>query len=235
MISGKKKILLVEDDVNFGSILKSYLELHEFNVELKQDGSMGLTAFKSRNFDLCVLDVMMPEMDGFSLAQAIRDTGSPVPFIFLTAKMLKEDQLKGFKLGAEDYITKPFDSEVLLYKIRAILRRGSKSLEQGRQMELQFGKLTFNHLHRKLKTPIAEYSLTGKETELLRMLCLSHEYFLHRKEALLKIWGDENYFTARSMDVYIAKLRKYLKDDPDIEIQNVHGDGYRLVVKRQER
>jgi len=229
----KNRILLVEDDVNFGLILKSYLELNDFDVELKTDGSQGLSAFRSRPFDLCVLDVMMPDMDGFSLAAAMKESGSRVPFIFLTAKTLKDDQIKGFKLGADDYITKPFDTEVLLYKMRAILRRSSLGKEETDQVEFMVGKLVFNHLHRKLKTPLAEYSLTGKESDLLRMLCLSHDYFLHRKDALLKIWGDDNYFTTRSMDVYIAKIRKYLKDDPNLEIQNVHGDGYRLVNKGQ--
>jgi len=231
MKAARNRILLVEDDVNFGSILKSYLELHEFDVTLRQDGLQGLATFKNRPFDLCVLDVMMPEMDGYTLAAAIRETGSMVPFIFLTAKTLREDQLEGFRLGADDYITKPFDTEVLLYKIRAILRRGNLAADESQQAEFEFGRMVFNHRLRKLKTPVTEYSLTGKENDLLRMLCLSHDYFLHRKEALLKIWGEENYFTARSMDVYIAKLRKYLKDDPGIEIQNIHGDGYRLIVK----
>lgn len=231
MKASHNRILLVEDDLNFGSILKSYLELNDFEVELQQDGLMGLNAFKNRSFDLCVLDVMMPEMDGFSLAESIKESGSTVPVIFLTAKTLKEDQVKGFELGADDYITKPFDTEVLLYKIRAILRRSNHFREESRQVEFTLSKIEFNHLHRKLKTPLSEYSLTGKENDLLRLLILSHDYFLHRKEALLKIWGEENYFTARSMDVYIAKLRKYLKDDPNLEIQNVHGDGYRLVVK----
>ncbi len=231
MKAARNRILLVEDDVNFGSILKSYLELHEFEVTLRQDGLQGLATYKNRPFDLCVLDVMIPEMDGFTLAASIRETGSVVPFIFLTAKTLNEDQLKGFKLGADDYITKPFDTEVLLYKIRAILRRGNPAGDESQQAEFEFANMVFNHRLRKLKTPVTEYSLTGKENDLLRMLCLSQDYFLHRKEALLKIWGEENYFTARSMDVYIAKLRKYLKDDPGIEIQNIHGDGYRLIVK----
>ncbi len=230
MKTNRNRLLLVEDDVNFGSILKSYLELHEFVVVLRPDGLQGLATFKSRPFDLCVLDVMMPEMDGFTLASAIRQTGSQVPFIFLTAKTMKSDQLKGYELGADDYITKPFDTEVLLYKIRAILRRGNAG-EESQQSEFEIGKLIFNYRLRRLRTPLTEYALTGKENELLRMLCLSHDYFLHRKEALLKIWGEENYFTARSMDVYIAKLRKYLKDDPGLEIQNVHGDGYRLILK----
>ncbi len=230
MKTNRNRLLLVEDDVNFGSILKSYLELHEFEVVLRPDGLQGLATFKSRPFDLCVLDVMMPEMDGFTLASAIRQTGSQVPFIFLTAKTMKSDQLKGYELGADDYITKPFDTEVLLYKIRAILRRGNAG-EESQQSEFEIGKLVFNYRLRRLRTPLTEYALTGKENELLRMLCLSHDYFLHRKEALLKIWGEENYFTARSMDVYIAKLRKYLKDDPGLEIQNVHGDGYRLILK----
>jgi len=224
----KHRILLVEDDVNFGSILKSYLELHEFQVILKQDGRQGLQAFSEQSFDLCVLDVMLPGMDGFSLAESIRESSARVPFIFLTARTLREDQINGFRLGADDYITKPFDTEVLLYKIRAILKRGPQE-KVSTQKEIPIGKLTFNSLHRKLITPEREYSLTAKENELLRMLVLSQDYFLHRKDALLKIWGDDNYFTARSMDVYIAKLRKYLKDDPEIKIQNVHGDGYRLV------
>lgn len=224
----KYRILLVEDDLNFGSILRSYLELYEFDVVLKADGKLGFQAFREGGFDLCVLDVMLPEMDGFSLAASIRDSSDRVPFIFLTARTLKEDQINGFRLGADDYITKPFDTEVLLYKIRAILKRGPQ-VKEAKQNEIAIGKLSFNCLHRKLITPEREYSLTSKENELLRMLFLSQDYFLHRKDALLKIWGDDNYFTARSMDVYMAKLRKYLRDDPGIRIQNVHGDGYRLV------
>lgn len=233
MNSTNIKILLVEDDLNFGNILRSYLELNDFKVELRIDGKQAWATFMREKFDICILDVMMPEMDGFSLAREIRTVNQKIPIIFLTAKSLREDMIEGFQAGGDDYITKPFDSEVLLYRIRAILRRGNNE-NNVRNDHFQIGRYQFNSRLRILKINETEYKLTPKESELLKMLCLAKDDLLLRKEALLKIWGDDNYFTTRSMDVFIAKLRKYLKDDPEIEILSVHGNGYQLVTKRQE-
>ncbi|MCX6271492.1 MAG: response regulator transcription factor [Bacteroidetes bacterium] len=206
-MSKKPCILLVEDDLNFGAILKSYLELNEFLVIWRTDGKQAWSEFFRHPFDLCILDVMMPEMDGFTLAKEIRDINSDIPVIFLTAKTLRDDILEGFRLGADDYITKPFDSEVLLFKIRAILKR-SQNLN-GSKVEtpdtFEIGKYFFNYKLRQLKHDTLNQSLTPKEAELLRLLCLTKNDVLYRKEALLKIWGDDSYFTTRSMDVFITK------------------------------
>lgn len=227
----RNRILLVEDDVNFGSILKSYLELNDLEVVLKPDGKRAMEALGSLDFHLCILDVMMPELDGFSLAEAMKAGGLKIPFIFLTARTLKEDQVRGFRLGADDYITKPFDTDLLLYKIRAILRRGTDNNESSGREEFTIGIFHFNSWMRKLESPGANRTLTAREAELLKMLCLAKDQFLIRKEALLKIWGEDSYFTGRSMDVFIARLRKYLKEDENLEIVNIHGDGYRLLQK----
>ncbi|MCX6283011.1 MAG: response regulator transcription factor [Bacteroidetes bacterium] len=225
-----KKILLVEDDPNFGSIMKSYLEMNDYQVVLKVDGKQGLSAFKVNQFDICILDVMMPEMDGFTLAREIKKVNSRVPFIFLTAKSLKSDMLEGFKTGADDYITKPFDSEVLLYKIAAILKRKSSSDPETEITEFRVGKFLFHYTLRTLTIDGATQQLSPKEAKLLRMLCTSKDGILIRKEALETIWGADNYFNGRSMDVFIAKLRKYLRADTGIEIMNIHGNGFRLIV-----
>jgi two-component system, OmpR family, response regulator len=227
----KIRILLVEDDPNFGSILKSYLELGEYDVMLKDDGKQGLAAFVSYSFDLCILDIMMPEMDGFTLAREIRKRNGKLPLIFLTAKTLKQDILEGFKIGADDYLTKPFDSEVLLCKIAAILKRKSESGETGiEQAEYKVGAFRYNYRLRALTLNDQTITLSPKEAELLKMLCTAKDGLISRKDALLGIWGNDNYFTTRSMDVFMARLRKYLKADPDIEIINIHGNGYRIVV-----
>jgi len=224
------KILLVEDDPNFGSIMKSYLELNDFEVILKTDGKQGLAAFKSIRFDICILDVMMPEMDGFTLAREIKKSNSQIPFIFLSAKSLKEDMLEGFKTGADDYITKPFDSEVLLFKLRAILKRNNQKNESDNDLLLiPIGKLQFHYALRTLTMNEQVQQLSPKEAKLLRMLCTAKEGILSRKDALEKIWGSDNYFNGRSMDVFIARLRKYLKADPSIEIVNIHGNGFRII------
>ena len=226
----KIKILLVEDDPNFGSIMKSYLELNDFEVKLKADGKQGLSAFKSEPFDICILDVMMPEMDGFTLAKEIKKSNSDVPFIFLTAKSLKEDMLEGFKTGADDYITKPFDSEVLLFKLHAILKRNIQRVENESFVnEMMVGKLLFNYNLRTLSFENITQQLSPKEANLLRMLCTARDGILLRKDALEKIWGADNYFNGRSMDVFIARLRKCLKADPSIEIANIHGNGFRII------
>lgn len=227
----KIKILLVEDDPNFGMIMKSYLELNEFHVVLRSDGKQGLSAFRSEPWDICILDVMMPEMDGFALAREIRKLNSRIPFIFLTAKTLKDDMLEGFRIGADDYITKPFDSEVLLYKLKAILNRRNQEEEQIPK-ELPLGSFVFNTVLRTLHGREGTIQLSPKEAGLLKLLCQAKDGVLSRKEALEKIWGSDNYFNGRSMDVFITKLRKYLKSDPDVEIVNIHGNGFRLIRKK---
>jgi DNA-binding response OmpR family regulator len=227
----KIKILLVEDDPNFGSILKSYLELNDFSVVLKPDGKQGLATFLAEPFHICILDVMMPEMDGFTLAKEIKKLNSDIPFVFLTAKSLKEDILEGFRTGADDYITKPFDSEVLLFKLQAILKRHHTHASQGPELnEFQVGKFLFNFTLRTLTMGEIIHQLSPKEAGLLKMLCNARDGILLRKEALEKIWGTDNYFNGRSMDVFIARLRKYLKDDPAIEIANIHGNGFRIII-----
>ena len=229
-MSHKIKILLVEDDPNFGSIMKSYLELNDFEVVLKPDGKQGLSAFKTGPFDICILDVMMPEMDGFTLAKEIKKTTIDTPFIFLTAKSLKEDMLEGFKTGADDYITKPFDSEVLLFKLHAILKRNIQRAENDSFVnEMKVGKLVFNYNLRTLSQDNLTQQLSPKEAGLLRMLITAKDGILLRKDALEKIWGNDNYFNGRSMDVFIARLRKCLKADPAIEIANIHGNGFRII------
>ncbi len=230
----KNRILLVEDDPNFGSILKSYLELHDFDVMLKTDGKQGFSAFRSFPCDICILDVMMPEMDGFALAREIRKINSGIPLIFLTAKTLKSDVIEGFRTGADDYITKPFDSELLLYKIKAILKRTPKE-EENQETIFSIGKFRFNYPLRDLESADESFHLSPKEAELLRMLCTARGGVLLRKEALERIWEVDNYFTTRSMDVFIARLRKYFKADPAIEIINIHGNGFRLTGLTSEK
>ena len=230
----KVKILLVEDDPNFGSIMQSYLELNEYNVILRVDGKQGLESVKTDSFDLCILDVMMPEMDGFTLAREIKKLHPDLPFIFLTAKSLKADMLEGFKAGADDYVTKPFDSEVLLYKLKAILKRhAQEEKDESNQIEFKVGSFSFNSMLRTLTLGDNVQSLSPKEARLLQMLCEAKDLILVRKDALEKIWGDDNYFNGRSMDVFITRLRKYLKADPTVVIDNIHGNGFRLVVKSQ--
>jgi|TARA_B110000208_G_C11797628_1_gene440371 DNA-binding response OmpR family regulator len=231
---GSKRILLVEDDPNFGIVLKDYLALNDYNVTHAKDGIEGLIMFKNNSYDLCILDVMMPRKDGFSLAQDIRATDKDVPIIFLTAKTLKEDVLKGYSVGADDYLNKPFDSEVLLYKIKAILqRKDSDKSSDSEQFEFVIGQFFFNSKLRHLS--IGEkgepQKLSPKESKLLRMLAIHKNDLMPRELALTKIWRDDNYFTSRSMDVYIAKLRKYLKSDEGVEILNIHGEGFRLLEK----
>lgn len=228
------KILLVEDDQNFGDVLKSYLEMYDYDVTLAIDGEAGYEAFKKGDFDLCITDVMMPKKDGFSLAKDIRNHNKEMPIIFLTAKVLKEDVLEGFKLGADDYITKPFNSEELLFRIKAVLRRASKPEENPEnQREFNIGDYHFDYVLRILtyKPDDSTDKLSPKEAQLLRLFCFRINDVLQRSEALTKIWEDDNYFTARSMDVFITKIRKYLAKDPNIEIQNIHGNGFRLYLK----
>lgn len=234
------RILLVEDDQNFGDVLRSYLEMHEYDVTLATDGVEGLESYNRGEFDLCIFDVMMPKKDGFTLAREIREQDNDMPIIFLTAKTMKDDVLKGFKIGADDYITKPFNSEELLYRIQAILKRSqAKSDPREEIKEFNIGKYHFNFPLRILTfdpegREEEKMKLSPKEAQLLRMFAMYMNDILPRSEALKKIWGEDNYFTARSMDVFVTKLRKYLKRDENIEIVNIHGNGFQLLVKAEE-
>ena len=227
----KPKILLCEDDTNLGMVLKNYLELNDYEVILERDGRLGLAAFQREKFDICLLDVMMPNMDGFTLAEEIRDINPDVPLFFLSAKTMKDDIIQGYKLGADDYITKPFDSEVLLHKIKAILKRNEELHKEEANMEFDMGKYHFNPRLRELTVDGKVQTLSPKENELLKMLAEYKNDLLPREAALKRIWGSDTYFNGRSMDVYIAKLRKYLKEDDKLEIVNIHGNGFRLVEK----
>jgi two-component system, OmpR family, response regulator len=234
------KILLVEDDQNFGDVLRSYLEMHDYDVVLATDGAQGLESFNRGEFDLCIFDVMMPKKDGFTLAREVREKDMEVPIIFLTAKTMKDDILQGFKLGADDYITKPFNSEELLYRIQAILKRSHQKADPREEVkEFTIGKYHFNYPLRILTYDMGgadeeKDKLSPKEAQLLRMFAMYVNDILPRSEALTKIWGEDNYFTARSMDVFVTKLRKYLKRDENIEIVNIHGNGFQLLVKAEE-
>jgi two-component system, OmpR family, response regulator len=227
----KPKILLCEDDTNLGQVLKNYLELNDYDVTLERDGRLGLAAFQREKYDLCLLDVMMPNMDGFTLGEEIRDINPDVPLFFLSAKTMKDDIIQGYKLGADDYITKPFDSEVLLLKIKAILKRNEELHREEVNAEFDLGRYHFNPRLRELSIDGKIQVLSPKENELLKMLCEYKNDLLSREIALKKIWGSDTYFNGRSMDVYIAKLRKYLKEDATIEIVNIHGNGFRLVAE----
>ena len=227
-----KKILIVEDDPNFGKILKEYLTLNDYEIVLAKNGIEGFEKFNKSDFDLCILDIMMPYKDGFTLAKEIREKNDEVPIFFLTAKHLKEDVLKGFKIGGDDYMTKPFDSEVLLAKIKATLNRNKKSFTPDNDIfEFDFSDFNFNSKLRILTYKGGkDIKLSPKESQLLRLLVLHINDLLPRETALNKIWRDDNYFTSRSMDVYIAKLRKYLVRDKKVQILNIHGEGFRLVI-----
>ena len=231
-MSYKKNILLVEDDHNFGSILNDYLKLHSYKITLARNGVEGLDKFKKQTYDMCILDVMMPFKDGFTLAEEIRVIDDQVPLIFLTAKSLKDDMIRGFKIGADDYLVKPFDSEVLLLKIKSIFRR--KFIENSKKeskIEYTFSDFTFNSKLRTLQfREEDEITLSPKESKLLNLLLENLNDLTSREEALVKIWNDDNYFTSRSMDVYVTKIRKYLKSDPNISIENIHGKGFKMNV-----
>ncbi|MDT8400648.1 MAG: response regulator transcription factor [Bacteroidales bacterium] len=224
------KILLAEDDTNLGTLLTDYLEAKDYRVVHLTDGQKALDTFRTETFDLCLLDIMLPEIDGISLAKKIRKIEKDVPFIFLTAKSLERDKLEGFSVGADDYITKPFSMEELLYRIEAILRR-TKSFTDEEADEYKLGKFTFYPRTQILDSDEGLQKLTTKESELLKLLCQNKNEVLERNYALRTIWVDDNYFNARSMDVYITKLRKYLKTDPSITILNIHGKGYRLLCE----
>lgn len=229
MEQGKTRILLAEDDRNLGNILKSYLDAKGYSTRLCVNGQEAFDLFMKEQFDFCIVDVMMPVKDGFTLAREIRQHDKSIPLLFLTAKSLEEDKLKGFQAGADDYLTKPFSMEELLLRIGAILRRSGHTTQGGKTFTL--GRYFFDYNLQILKWDDQEQRLTSKETELLRLLCENKNEVLDRNYALNKIWQDNSYFNARSMDVYIAKLRKYLRADESVELINVHGVGFKLVVK----
>ncbi len=232
MTNTTTRIFLVEDDLSFGSVLKSYLELNDYYVEWVDDGKAAMDAFRRNNFDLCLLDIMLPHVDGFTIAGEIRKINSGIPIVFLTAKKLKEDVLKGYGVGGDDYITKPFDTDILLAKIKAIVARrdsGEKSKDT-----YEIGKFSFNSKLRTLNSGDKEIKLSPKEAQLLELLASNPNSLIPREMALKKIWGYDDYFTARSMDVYITKLRKYLSDDQRLVIKNIHSAGFQLIIKENQ-
>jgi DNA-binding response OmpR family regulator len=227
----KTKILLVEDDPSLGPLLQEYLDAKGFETKLAEDGQKGGELFFKGTYDLLLLDVMMPIKDGLSLAKDIRLSDKHTPIIFLTAKSMKEDTIEGFNAGADDYITKPFSMEELLARVNAVLRRSSKSRStDSDEVNFKVGNYNFNSEKQLLQIGVNEQKLTTKESQLLRLLCVHKNDVLDRSFALKSIWQDDNYFNGRSMDVYIAKLRKYLRDDSKVEIINIHGKGFKLLV-----
>lgn len=227
-----QKILLAEDDPNLGELIKDYLELKgKFEVDLCEDGIEAIEAFKKSEYDLCILDVMMPKKDGFSVGKEIRRIDKSIPIIYATAKGMMEDKTQAFELGGDDYITKPFRIEELLLRINALLKRSTKDKKAEAVTKFELGDFSFDSLSQTLTyKEEASQKLSTKESELLRLLCLNKNEVLTREEALVKIWHDDNYFTGRSMDVFLSKLRKYLRKDSNIEIVNVHGKGYKLLI-----
>jgi len=222
------RILLVEDDESLGFVLKTYLKTQDFRVEWAKDGQEAFSTLKKYKFDLCLLDIMMPRMDGIEVAKRLRARNNYIPIIFLTAKSLKEDRLKGFDLGADDYIVKPIDEEELVARIRAVLRRSKAPKSEAKIYEI--GSYQFDLNNQRLQNKEQSYTLTEMECQLLQMLCNSQGELLPRKYVLQKLWGKEDYFTRRSMDVFISRLRKYLKEDERVRIRNVHGSGFILEM-----
>jgi DNA-binding response OmpR family regulator len=230
MNTEKTKILLAEDDENLGSLLKEYLQAKSYEAHWLSDGEKAYKSFEKNRYDICILDIMMPHKDGITLAREIRMIDPEMPIIFLTAKSMKEDVLEGFSVGADDYMTKPFSMEELIYRIEAILRRTQGAGQQNKQTEFEIGRYHFDANKQLLTLNNESAKLTTKESELLKLLCNNANNVLERNFALKSIWIDDNYFNARSMDVYITKLRKYLKEDPAVEILNIHGKGYKLLM-----
>lgn len=229
-MSEKVKTLLVEDDPNLGLLLREYLNAKGYDTTLETDGKAGYEAFQKGGFGLCILDVMMPVKDGFTLAEEIRRTDKKVPIVFLTAKSMKDDKIMGFNKGADDYITKPFSMDELLLRLQAILRRvNPQEVKEVERKVYDIGGYHFDYDHQTLTLGDDKQKLTTKEADLLQLLCTNKNDVLDRNLALNKVWGDDNYFNSRSMDVYIAKLRKYLKQDPNVELVNVHGKGFKLL------
>lgn len=226
----KTRVLLAEDDPSLGVLLRDYLKAKNYDVELCKDGERAYRAFRNSLFDICVLDVMMPLMDGFTLAKEIRLVDEEMPILFLTAKSLKEDVIEGFAIGADDYMTKPFSIEEMLLRMEAILRRSKKDFAPESQDVFQLGRYEFNYTKQTLTLDTGKvHKLTARECELMKSLCVNKNSLLNRSYALKTIWADDSYFNARSMDVYITKLRKYLKDDPTVEIINVRGKGFKII------
>lgn len=222
----KLKILLAEDDLNLGALLVDYLETEGFEVKLYKDGELALKAFQVNQFDLCLLDVMMPKMDGFSLAKEIRIKDKNIPFIFITAKSLKEDKLKGYDLGADDYITKPFDEEELLWKIKAVIRRIPENKSEKKTEIISIGQYTFDFNNQSLTISGKTKRTTEKESDIIKYLSDHRNNVIKREELLKALWGEDDYFSGRSLDVFITKIRKYLKEDPNLSIENVFGVGF---------
>ncbi|QHT67133.1 response regulator transcription factor [Rhodocytophaga rosea] len=232
MIANKAKILLVEDDASLGFVIKDNLEINGFHVTLCGDGEAAWQTFRQAAFDLCILDVMLPKRDGFTLAQYIRQYNTLVPIIFLTAKSMKEDKIAGFKTGGDDYITKPFSIEELLLRIEVFLKRSQYTVSQAIPIPVfSIGKYTFDYKNLLLSYGTEKRYLTQKEADILQLFCLNPDVTLKREDILNKVWGDDDYFMGRSLDVFITKLRKYLKADSNIEIVNLHGVGFKLEVK----
>lgn len=231
MTEMKPRVLLAEDDPNLGHLLQEYLDAKGFVTELATNGKEGFDKFRRGTWDICLLDVMMPVKDGYTLAKEIREITKDVPIVFLTAKSMKEDTIEGFNAGADDYITKPFSMEELLLRLKAILRRTKGSIANAEQINFTVGEYGFDSQRQMLEYGSKSQKLTSKESDLLRLLALHKNDILDRSLALNTIWGDDSYFNSRSMDVYIAKLRKYLKEDPTVEIMNIHGKGFRLIAK----
>jgi DNA-binding response OmpR family regulator len=228
-MKSKPKILLVEDDPNLGGLLQEFLEVKDYEVTLAIDGELGLSEFQKMSFDLLLLDIMMPKKDGFTLAKEIRAIDELIPIIFLSAKSLQVDKIEGFKIGADDYITKPFSMEELLYRINAILKRVKRNLNKAHPAKVKIGKYLYSYSKRELEMNNSIAKLTSKENELLNLLIEKNGEILSRSEALIKIWKSDSYFNSRSMDVYITKLRKHFKDDSLIEIVNIHGEGFKII------
>jgi len=226
------KILLAEDDPNLGMILKSYLEARGYIAELCDNGLKALNLFKKQTYDFCIIDVMMPVKDGYTLAKEIKMLNKKVPMMFLTAKSMQEDVIEGLKIGADDYMTKPFSMEELLLRMNAILKRAYDNSDELEGNVYQIGQFTFDYNRQMLIKGKTEQKLTSKEADLLRMLYKNKNNVLDRSEALLNVWGNDSYFNARSMDVYMTKLRKHLKTDPSIEIINIHGKGFKLLINK---
>ncbi|HEV7231596.1 MAG TPA: response regulator transcription factor [Bacteroidia bacterium] len=231
MSEEKVKVLLAEDDPNLGTLLKEYLDAKGYATSLASNGRDALDLFKKGKFDICLLDVMMPVKDGFTLAREVRALDANIPVVFLTAKSMREDAIEGFTVGGDDYITKPFSMEELLLRLKAILRRTrSQNQAHSAQTEFTIASYKFDYNRQVLEHNGKPEKLTSKESDLLRLLCLNSNDVLDRSFALTTIWKDDSYFNSRSMDVYIAKLRKYLKDDPSVEILNIHGKGFKLLI-----
>ncbi|MBI9062038.1 MAG: response regulator transcription factor [Marinilabiliaceae bacterium] len=224
------KVFMVEDDLNFGTVMKAYLEINGFIVSWVKDGRFAIQRFGEQSFDICILDVMLPNVDGFTIARQIKEINTDMPIIFLTAKTMKEDMLEGFSTGADDYITKPFDSEIMICKINAILNRHKRQLPEEEPKEYTIGEAEFDYELRTITFQSESVKLSPKEADLLKLLCQTQNKVLSRDIALRQVWGETGYFTTRSMDVYITKLRKYLKSVPGVEIVNIHGSGYQLRV-----